>query len=208
MAFAGDFEAPLQGEGSDVGAADILRNDGIPRDEHGYRTGLDGQGIRFGTPHWIPPARATRVLPLTVQQMQWIDSHQPNQCYPREREAYRMYLSPADVDGLMIWRWMGELEDWFTVPGGRKNRWHNPFCKMRLDLFGRPLNEDPVSLLPDRPIPPVQYMPYYHICLDRFNQPHVLDPLSRVADRWFQIPFEGSDRVIVRDAGRVHGGFH
>jgi hypothetical protein len=41
-------------------------------------------------------------------------------------------------------------------------------------------------------------MPYYPICLDRFDRPHVLDPLSRIADRWFEIPYQGSEIVIVR----------
>jgi hypothetical protein len=93
---------------------------------------------------------------------------------------------------------MREIENWFVVPGGRKNRWHNPFAKDRKDQYGQVVDEIPVSLLPDTPIPPVQYMPYFYVARDRFDRPHILDAFSRIADRWFEIPAPGVKEIEVR----------
>jgi hypothetical protein len=89
---------------------------------------------------------------------------------------------------MLIMRWSSEFEPWFTVPGRRGGRWRNSFVKVRVDMMGNPMGSGPHEFFPDEPLTPVQYMPYFHLVRDRFGGLHLLDPFSRLADRWFYVP--------------------
>jgi hypothetical protein len=148
------------------------------------------------------PRTTNRGVPEEEYVNEWINYLQqvePPGASRRGTPAIRMYAYPSggDEDSMIPSRWLAEHEQVFDAPGGRDGRWHNPFLIERKSVDGNPLGEY-VEFFPDESLPPVQYMPYYLVGVDRFGENHLLDSFGRIANRWFEIPAHDSPNDPLR----------